>query len=450
MANINKAQVNGTNRTKSTISFWVNKRVTADQKVFQFKNGSAEYLLKFKSNDEIHLYSYNGSSYIGRIETNRVFRDTAAWYHFVIQVDTTDNTASNRFRFYVNGDLQDNLKNETQPSQDATFELSTSSHHLYIGSQSDGGDAFAGNLAHFHYTDGYSYAPTVFGETDSTSGVWVPKTAPSVTYGTNGFFLKFANSGNLDLDSSPNNLTFTTSGTLTQRQSSPTNLYNALNFAASHDNSTGISLSNCNTSFNSGNSINYALAVPNMAFNKGKWYFETKIGHPCAAPYIGDTHEITERIRGSTAVGTSDQEFAWEGNGYMKTNGGQSAYGNSASASDIIGMYVDLDNNKLYIGINGTIQNSGTGYSITDPDSLTSGFYYVGGISDQCSATANVTADMNYGDGFFGTTAVASAQSDANGHGIFEYSPNDSGGSSFDGAAKNFYAMNTENMKEFG
>ena len=180
-----------------------------------------------------------------------------------------------------------------------------------------------------------------------------------------------------------------------------------------------------------------------MAFNKGKWYFEYKIGHTCAAGFIGDTHEITERIRGSTAVGTSDQEFAWEGNGYMKTNGGQSAYGSSASASDIIGMYVDLDNNKLYIGINGTIQNSGTGYSITDPDSLTSGFYYVGGISDQCGATANVTADMNFGDGFFGTTAVTSAQSDANGHGIFEYSPNDGGGSSFDGAAKNFYAMNT-------
>ena len=150
MANINKAQVNGTNRTKSTISFWVNKRVTADQKVFQFKNGSAEYLLKdLKVMMRFICIVINGSSYIGRIETNRVFRDTAAWYHFVIQVDTTDNTSSNRFRFYVNGDLQDNLKNETQPSQDATFELSTSSHHLYIGSQSDGGNAFAGNLHTF-------------------------------------------------------------------------------------------------------------------------------------------------------------------------------------------------------------------------------------------------------------------------------------------------------------
>ena len=66
-------------------------------------------------------------------------------------------------------------------------------------------------------------------------------------------------------------------------------------------------------------------------------------------------------------------------------------------------------------------------------------------------ATANVTADMNYGDGFFWYNGrnVCNTQSDANGHGIFEYSPNDGGGSSFDGAAKNFYAMNTENMKVF-
>ena len=156
MSNINKAQVNGTNRTKSTISFWIKKCVTADQKIFQFKNGSAEYLMKFKSNDQINLYSYDGSSYIGQIETNQVFRDPASWYHFHIQVDTTDATAGNRFRFYVNGEQVTSLANSTTPSQNANFELSTSSHHLYIGSQSNGGDAFSGSFAHFHYTDGYS------------------------------------------------------------------------------------------------------------------------------------------------------------------------------------------------------------------------------------------------------------------------------------------------------
>ena len=113
-------------------------------------------------------------------------------------------------------------------------------------------------------------------------------------------------------------------------------------------------------------------------------------------------------------------------------------------------MFVDLEDNKLYIAVNGTIQNSGTGFSITDPDSTETGFYYVGGIADQCGATANVTADMNYGGGKFGTTAVSSAQSDANSQGVFEYSPNQGGASNFDSAAKNFYALNTKNIKEFG
>ena len=93
-----------------------------------------------------------------------------------------------------------------------------------------------------------------------------------------------------------------------------------------------------------------------MAFNKvANGILEYKIGHTCAAGFIGDTHEITERIRGSTAVGTSDQEFAWEGNGYMKTNGGQSAYVVLQQVLVILLVCVDLDN-KLYIGINATTQ----------------------------------------------------------------------------------------------
>ena len=85
-----------------------------------------------------------------------------------------------------------------------------------------GSNFYNGNMAHYHLCDGTAYAPTAFGETDSTTGIWKPKTAPSVNYGTNGFFLKFENSGNMDLDSSGNNLTFTTSGTFNDISSSST------------------------------------------------------------------------------------------------------------------------------------------------------------------------------------------------------------------------------------
>ena len=437
--------------TKHTISLWFKRsRITfADTFLMDgYQDANNRFKLAFDSSDRLELYNTHGGSYKYNVRTNRKFRDTSAFYHLVIRIDTTQASASDRVRVYVNGTEEESFNTYTDATQnDANNVVNESGATISIGDYQGGNNAFEGLMAHFHFIDGTSYAPTTFGETDSSSGIWKPIVVPSVTYGNNGFFLKFENAGNLDLDSSGNNLSFTTSGTLTQMLDTPTKNFNTLNPNLI---SSGVTISNSGRSFNSGSSVNYGLAGPNFALNKGKWYFEYKIGHPCAAGFIADTYQIAERIRGNNAVGNTSEEYAWEGNGYIKTNGGQTAYGSSASANDIIGMYVDLDNNKLYIGVNGTIQNSGTGFSITDPDSLTSGFYYIGGMSDQCGATANVTADMNFGDGFFGTTAVSSAQADANGEGAFEYSPNDSGGSSFDSAAKNFYALNTKNIKEFG
>ena len=134
----------------------------------------------------------------------------------------------------------------------------------------------------------------------------------------------------------------------------------------------------------------------------------------------------------------------------MQNNNSQTAYGSTATAGDVIGMFVDLEDNKLYIAVNGTLQNSGTGFACTAAASTDSGFYYVGGIADQCGATANVTADMNYGNGFFGTTAVSSSNADAAGYGLFEYSPNQGGAANFDSSAKNFYALNTKNLNTYG
>ena len=83
-------------------------------------------------------------------------------------------------------------------------------------------------MSHFHLCDGQSYAPTEFGETDSTTGEWKIKTSPSVTYGNNGFFvLKDGNSGT---DQSPNTNNFTvTGGTLTKTEDCPSNVFATMN-----------------------------------------------------------------------------------------------------------------------------------------------------------------------------------------------------------------------------
>jgi len=431
-----------------TFSTWLKRSgLSSGQHIFSIDNGSQRDAFSFDSDDGLRLYFNGSATGYADLSTNRLLRDTSAFYHLVIAVDTTQATAANRVKLYINGTQY--TWDETTVYGDQNYDTFNASGNTFrIGRDRTATAYFDGILAHTHFIDGTQYAASTFGETDSTSGIWKPKTAPSVTYGNNGFFLKFENSGNLDLDSSGNSRSFTTSGTLTQNVDTPSKNYNTLNPVIYS--TTGVTLAHGNTSFNSGSGVQYGFAIPSFALNKGRWYFEAKIGHTCAGLFIGDTHQVVDAVRNSTRIGVGSQQYSWECNGNFQNNNSQTSYGSTAAANDIIGMFVDLEDNKLYIAVNGTIQNSGTGFSITDPNSTETGFYYVGGIADQCSATANVTAEMNYGGGKFGVTAISSAQADANGEGIFEYSPNQGGASNFDSAAKNFYALNTKNIKEFG
>ena len=133
-------------------------------------------------------------------------------------------------------------------------------------------------------------------------------------------------------------------------------------------------------------------------------------------------------------------------NGNLYNNNSNASYGNSYSTSDIIGVYLDLDNNKLYFAKNGSIQNSGTGISIDDPSTITGGFYFIGAGGFSGSYTHGY--QVNYGAGCPFT--ISSGNADANGYGNFEYDPSDGGSSSFDSSAKDFYALNTKNLAEFG
>ena len=138
-------------------------------------------------------------------------------------------------------------------------------------------------------------------------------------------------------------------------------------------------------------------------------------------------------------------DYGFINNGQIQAGtGNDTSYGNSYTQGQIIGVYLDLDNNKLYFSINGTLQNSGTGHSITAASSTTPGFY-MPSFSDYSSSSSNlVTVEWNFGAGT--TFAISSGNSDDNGYGNFEYSPNITG----DGAAKKFYTINSKNLAEFG
>jgi hypothetical protein len=189
-------------------------------------------------------------------------------------------------------------------------------------------------------------------------------------------------------------------------------------------------------------------AVSTFAASKGRWYFEAKI----AVQNSGDA-----MVAGISDVYMSQKELAegWLGMdtgqyGYVCDTGkiytaddGGTSHGDDMTTNDIIGVYVDLTSYKLYISKNGVLQNSGTGYTITAPASTTGGAYHFV-TGDWYGGTHNVDYGVNFGG--CPAFAISSGNTDDNGYGNFEYSPNITG----DGSAKSFYALNSANLAEFG
>ena len=195
----------------------------------------------------------------GAIATDAVFRDPAAWYHVVLSVSSGTGT------LYVNGET---VKSSISVNQVTSGEGMTLGAYKY-GSTVD--YHFDGYMSELHFTDGTAYAPTTFGETNS-DGVWVPKVGPTVTYGTNGFYLKFENSGAMGTDSSGNSNTFSVGGgTVRQVPDSPTNNFATLNPLTS-DAEAGFS--DGNLRFFADTTQTYPFGVSTLGFSSGKWYCE--------------------------------------------------------------------------------------------------------------------------------------------------------------------------------
>ena len=401
-----------TNAKKFTISFWSKRtKLSADQQILGFETDSNNKLFCwFNGSDQFDFINKSSNSTTMRLKTTRVFRDPSAWYHIVLAVDTTDSTSTDRLKLYVNGSRQLSANNgyasETYPSADAT--ASVGGTHI-IGADHNGGSQqyfYDGILTHVHYTDGYVYTPSTFGETDSTSGIWKPKTSPSVTYGTNGYFLKFENSGAMGTDSSGNTNTFTPAGTLTQNVDTPSNNFATLNPLYYETNLSTLSSGNLKAS---SSGAAWKNIYSNMAVGSGKWYCEIKI----------------DSWNGSNTLVTG--VISVDSDRLSKTASG-----------DILGIAMDLDNNKLYFSKNGTFQNSGvptSGSTGTGAISMTANTDYVVAIAHYNTQVAS----FNFGQGFFGTTAVASANADGNGFGAFEYA-----------VPTGYYSLCTKNLKEFG
>ena len=415
-----------TNDKIFTMSVWVKRSGLGYQQIVNSYDGSTgnDNQLKFQSTDAIELTVSTGTEYF--LKTNRLFRDTSAWYHIVFAFDSTQATDSNRYKLYINGTQETSFSSVSYPPQNTTYQFFRNSNANNIGSQwGASGGFFNGQMAHFHFIDGTAYDASTFGETDATTGIWKPKTAPSVTYGTNGFFLKFENSGAFGTDSSGNSNTFTVNGTMTQTIDTPSNVFATMNPLDNYYNSS--TFTNGNNTVQTGTS-QYTYNTSTLGVSSGKWYCEIEYDATTSADnaLIGITSEFS--TASTEELGDNSNDWGYYATGEYRNNNSWSSYGNTYTVGDIIGIALDLDNNKLYFSKNGTWQNSGdptsgatgTGaISITDPASTNIGSYFI--AICHFDASSNGTYKTNFGNGYFGTTAVSSAQNPDDGIGIFEY-----------------------------
>jgi hypothetical protein len=400
-----------------TFSFWVKKSQGSqsdDIHIFNnYVSGTSRLTCAIDGNENFKIENNNGS-YNLRFITDAEYRDINGFYHFVISVDTTQATESNRVKIYVNGVQETSFSTATYPSQNDDIKVPDASHTMYIGTFTGSAQFWDGIMTHFHFIDGTAYDASTFGETDATTGIWKPKTAPSVTYGTNGFFLKFENSGAFGTDSSGNANNFTVNGTMTQTIDTPSNVFCTLNPLTTD---SGVTLSNGNTESDYDASVGNAKGT--LAFSSGKYYWEVKIATSASSyPMLGigsvDEAQMQQPTGGSYPGGFTNSYGAY-GNGNVYANGSNTgSQGFTWTTNDIIGIAVDLDSATKTIKWfkNGSEIAS---YNITNVVSFAS--------IDYNGAEASVNLQYNFGNGYFGTTAVSSAENPDDGIGIFEHTP---------------------------
>ena len=387
--------------------------------------------IDFNTNGDFQVEAKNGGTTKLKHEGTTRLRDPAAFVHIVWRLDTTDGTAANRSRVYVNGEQVVFSSLGTTPSQNDELEINNNSLHTIAKRGWADENYFPGYIAEAAFTDGTSYAPTQFAETNS-DGVWVPKDfKDDTTFGSNGFYLEFkqtgtsANSSGIGADTSgndnhwtPNNHNATHITTDT-----PTNTFCTLNPLLFFDNTDPFAtatLSEGNMAYSSTTTIGADSNIMGThGANKGKWFYEFKMGTTGNVGMAG----------GWTSYRNHDRIAYYSGNGYKYTESGSSSYGATYAGNDIIGVAMDLDNQAVTFYKNGASQGEITS-AIDD-----NGLHYLPFMWDG-SGSLYRQWEFNSGNPPY---ANSSDNADANGYGKFEYA-----------VPSGYYAICTKNLAKFG
>ena len=418
------------NKQIHTISMWI-KRCTigTNQALFSAgPNDSNVYSIRFLDDS---LYISQSSGFVK--DTSRLFRDPSAWYHIVIAIDTTNGTQNDRIKVYINGVLETSFAENTfAGGQNLTTHVNDDVIHAVGYDTLNDSVPFDGYIAEFHLIDGTQKAASDFGETDD-NGVWIPK-AYTGTYGTNGVYLEFKQTGTgtdasgMGADTSGNthhyapvNLAATDVTTDT-----PTNNFATMNPLLTDTTTVAFSEGNLKTVCTNASTVGSSIAV-----QKGKWYVEMICTAKTASNAIIGVCTV-DGFDGQKQIDESDN--GGSGHGYVtnatKLSGGAS-YGATWTVDDIMAIALDLD----------TAQNTVTFYKNNASQgaiNIDNALYVFANSNGQGSST--VTINNNFGaDDTFAGEISSTGNTDANGEGLFKYAP-----------PSGYYALNTKNLSEFG
>ena len=449
----------GGSRRTFTVSLWVKRsELGATNPLWAAAgSGGGQCSLVFDSSDKLQLREFNNTdSEVFNLHTNAVFRDVSAWYHIVASVDTTQSTSSNRAKLYVNG-VEQTYSTASYPNQNYDLLMNSTSDtgKFFVANQTYNSPSvtFDGYLTEVVFINNSALDQTSFGEFDSDSPtIWKPKDVSDLTFGTNGFYLQFKQSGTsqnssgIGADTSGNDHHFAVNNltALDQSTDTCTNNFATLNPLSADE----MTFSNGNLDVDQasdagGGSRTDDNARGTIGVNVGKWYWEVKLTGataPCVVGICFDELKMGSDLSGLTgvyAIQNASTTYA-----YRRENGttGETSGFPNPVANNIMNVAFDADNAKLYLGINGTYYNqAGTeGNPATGSNetfsSIDTSFFWLPWIE---SRGDNQQALMNFGGGT--SYSISSGNADGEGFGNFEYA-----------VPSGYFALCTKNLAEYG
>ena len=415
--------------TTWTYSTWVKRSTlgngnvsTTNYLISWGSSGTDATGINFTRDNNLAYYSEDSPDNIF-IETDGLYRDVSAWYHVVVECDATNIT------IYVNG-VSVKTGINANPLDTSTMNIGKWVTSAYYHD---------GYMAEVVFIEGTALDPTSFGEFDEDSGIWKPIDVSGLTFGTNGFYLDFKDSSALGNDVSGNNNDFTVYNLTAIDQSTDTctNNFATYNSIFGMGRQDQLTYSEGNTVVVSGATSGFdTTAVSTFAFDSGKWYAEFKLTSDADGAYVGvATSNLNFTNSGIDTSGNSNCWITRGDDGTVRNNGSTAYFGTSFSNNDIIQIAIDMDNSKIWWGLNGTYGNSGNpATGANSAYSNLSGELMI--IVGDNFSSRTPTIKANFGSPAF---SISSGNSDADGHGNFEYA-----------VPSGYFALCTKNLAEYG